>query len=388
MGEISVLHIITGLGCGGAEHMLLRLTRVHQSFGVKSTVISLTTLNAVGVKLQASDIEVIYLDGRSGRYPRLTLIADLINVSRRIKPDLIQGWMYHGNIAASIAQFALRKPTPVIWSIRQSLGSLSDERPLTRGIIKLGALMSRKANRIIYNSRESARQHEQRGFHRTRTIFIPNGFITEEHNSEEKQEIRKNFPTRTIKSGAVILGHAARFHPKKGHDVLFNAFDLVLKQGWDVHLVVAGRDVALGNDELWKSKLGELPAERYSLLGEVNDMKAFYDSLDIFVSSSKWGEGFPNVIAEAMANKVPCVGTDVGETSNLIGDTGVVVPSNDIQALADGIIYVLKASEESRLMWGTRAAERVQSEFNIDSVGKKFLNVYREELSVVSKPGG
>ena len=360
--------------------MLLRLIKFHQSEGVQSVVISLTMLDSVGKKLQASGVQVIYLGGRPGNLPSLKMIWRLIAVARSVKPDLIQGWMYHGNLAASWTALMWSRSVPVIWSVRQSLGTFSDERPLTRIIIRLGALLSSTTCGIIYNSRNSARQHENIGYSRKKTIFIPNGFAPSDQWSDRLTNAKTDSYCNGV-SARFVLGHAARFHPKKGHDVLFEAVRQVLDRGWDIYLIAIGKNVNLNNEALNNLIPYELSKKRYSLLGEKENLTEFYAALDIFVSSSGWGEGFPNVVAEAMANKVTCVGTDVGETKELIGDTGVVVPPNDPTALAEGIISILTLPEGWRCENGILAAKKVDGEYGISKIGKRYLELYRNETA-------
>ncbi len=357
--------------------MLLRLARFQKSEGIFSTIISLSSLDSVGKKLQSLGIEVIYLGGKPGRLPSLRIVSKFISAVRKLEPDVVQGWMYHGNIAASFLRLVLPRSVPIIWNIRQSLGTLSDERPLTRFVILLGAVISPSTSGIVYNSRTAVAQHEKIGYRKNRTIFIPNGFDQEIHPAEIGRRAKvESDKSSGLTKGRFVIGHAARFHPKKGHDVLFAALKQVLDQGWNVQLVAVGRNVEASNRRLMQAIPQDIDEECYQLSGEEEDMTRFYSKLDLFVSSSKWGEGFPNVIAEAMMNGIVCVGTDVGESKSLIGDTGVVVPPNDAQALAGGIIGVFQAAAERRSEMGMRAAKRISSEFGIAKIGRQYLNVY------------
>ncbi len=375
MGKVSVLHVITGLGCGGAENMLYRLLKFHQAAGVFSSVLSLTDLGPVGRKIQELNIEVSCLGGTPGELPKPKQIIRLFQSVKGIRPDVLQGWMYHGNLAATIAGTLRFRKVPVLWNIRQSLNTLQDERPLTRRVIQAGALASKLPCKIIYNSRAAAIQHEKIGYSKQRRVFIPNGF---ESPTRRPSSMRKLPELQNLPPTALVVGHAARFHPKKGQQVLLAAIKMVRARGLDVSLIVVGKGMDEDNTIVTKMCHEQGLSGCTFLLGESSSMSSFYRSLDVFVSSSSWGEGFPNVIAEAMMEGIPCVGTDVGETRDIIGDTGVVVHPESPELLADGICNLLLAPEATRKMLGTRAADRIKTRFSMASAGKRYLSIYQD----------
>jgi len=375
MKNLSITHIITGLGGGGAEYMLYRLLKAHKAAGVSSSVISLTDRGSVGEKIEKLDIGLVCLGVEPGEFPRLNQIIRLIRVVKRVDPDVLQGWMYHGNLAATFAGLSKFGYLPVVWNIRQSLNSLVDERPLTRRVIRASARLSRLPDKIIYNSRVAAEQHESIGYSRTRRLLIPNGFECD----NDKALIQERLPQlQNCPAGTFIVGSAARFHPKKGHSVLFNAIRIVRARGISLRLVVAGRGMDEDNQMLVElcQKLGLWDCTIW--LGELSSLTQFYCSLDVFVSSSTWGEGFPNVIAEAMLSGVPCVGTDVGDTNDVISDTGIVVKPSDPEVLADGICRLLFTPESERRVLGARAARSIKTRFGMSSVGERYLSAYHD----------
>jgi glycosyltransferase involved in cell wall biosynthesis len=96
------------------------------------------------------------------------------------------------------------------------------------------------------------------------------------------------------------------------------------------------------------------------------DVRAVYNALDVFCSAS-FSEGFPNVIGEAMACGRHCVVTDVGDSRLLVGDTGVVVPSNNVEALAEGLLQKLDAADSMNL----QARQRILGNFTVAHLGDK-----------------
>jgi glycosyltransferase involved in cell wall biosynthesis len=108
-------------------------------------------------------------------------------------------------------------------------------------------------------------------------------------------------------------------------------------------------------------------------------MTAVYNSMDIVTSSSSFGEGFPNVIGEAMACGVPCVVTDVGDSAIIVGETGVIVSPKDPQALADGWRSMLKRLNDESYLIKEMARARIVSYYNseifIQKMSKVFLSL-------------
>ena len=112
--------------------------------------------------------------------------------------------------------------------------------------------------------------------------------------------------------------------------------------------------------------------------GERYDMAAVYNAMDI-VTSSSFGEGFSNVIGEAMACGVSCVVTDVGDSAIIVGETGVIVPPKDPQALADGWRSMLKRLEDKSYSINKMARARIVSHYNskilIQKTSRMFLSL-------------
>src|ERR1041385_1242369 len=175
-----VMHVITGLTTGGAETMLLKLLSA-ASENMEHVVVSLGDEGTIGPRITALGVPVHCL-GLKRNAPNPFKMLSTLPLARRIDPQLIQGWMYHGNLMASMAASALRKSeshkkVPVLWNIRQTVYDLlRNERWLTAKLIRLGAHPSARPAAIIYNSQTSAIQHEDLGYREEKRVIIPNGF--------------------------------------------------------------------------------------------------------------------------------------------------------------------------------------------------------------------
>jgi len=373
---IRVCHIITGLYAHGAERMLLKLLSRLDAGPFQCSVISLMGKGAVGPDIEALGIPVLALDLPRGQ-PNLAGLLKLLRAVRNFRPNLLQGWMYHGNLAATLASWVTGRYTPVLWNIRQSLDDLDHEKHLTKWLIRLSALLSGTTARILYNSETSAEQHEYLGFRRSRRVIIPNGFDVEAFRPLRpgESDLRAELD---LPEEALVIGMAARDHPMKDHVNLLRAVGLLAPRYPELHLLLAGLGMDNQNVRLHQAIAESNLESRVHLLGEQGEMVRFFQSLDIAVLSSAWGEGFPNVLGEAMACGIPCVATTVGDTTRIIGDTGRVAPPGDAAALSAAIEDLAHFSPESRRLLGIRARERIISQYSLTRIAENYAATYRE----------
>ena len=136
-----MLHVTSGLETGGSELMLERLVSSANPSSIVSGVLSLGGESEIGDRVAASGVPV--WAAHANEWRRWSDIPfSLRKAIAAWKPDVIQGWMYHGNVAASLLSRSLGRRIPVVWSIRQSLYEVSKEKPGTRIAIWAGRLLS------------------------------------------------------------------------------------------------------------------------------------------------------------------------------------------------------------------------------------------------------
>jgi glycosyltransferase involved in cell wall biosynthesis len=381
---LSVLHTITGVTMGGAEMMLYRLLARGDRDRFSPSVLALLSLGPVGERIRAMDVPLFTL-GMQQERPLPPPVLRLVRTARSIRPSLIQGWMYHGNLAASICALVSGRRLPVLWNVRHSIHDMRHENRLTRGFIRLGAAWSSSPRAIIYNSRLSAAQHESLGYDATKTVVIPNGFDCEQFRPrpEMAERLRQEVG---IDPGRMIIGMVARNHPQKDPCNLFRAIALLARRGVDVHVVIVGPDFDAGNVELMEAIQQAGVAERVSLLGERHDIAEIVAGFDIATLPSAWGEGFPNVLGEAMACGVPCAATDIGDSAWIVGSAGEVVPPRDAEALAEALGRLVALGGEGRRELGAAARARVIEHFEVDDIVGRYEGLY--EQSKAPEPGG
>lgn len=370
---VSVAHIITSLSVGGAERALLNLLSAGLAKAHRNIVVGLGKEDTIATAIQRAGVPVATL-GINPRSPMPNALVRLGGLIRGFRPEVIQGWMYHGNLAASAARFLAGSNSQVFWNVRHSLYSLQYEKRQMRWMIRIGRRFSGSAGLIIYNSDVSREQHEDIGFCRDNGIVIPNGIDTRVFSPCAKARLNMRGRLR-IPEDAIVVGHVARFHPMKNHFGFIRAVSALALRHPDLHVVLVGRGVQTDNDALSRSVPTVLQS-RFHLLGERHDVSDIMRSFDIFCLSSIWGEGYPNVLGEAMASGVPCVAADVGDSAAVVGDAGMIVPRNDDAALMVALERLVYLDISARRALGLAARERIEENWSLASITRRYIELY------------
>ena len=186
-----------------------------------------------------------------------------------------------------------------------------------------------------------------------------------------------------IKKLGPLIGNVARYDPKKDHSNLLNALSLIRHKNINFFCVLVGSNIDKKNisltSEIKKLKL----SKNVRLLGSNDNILQVMNGLDILVQSSRYGEGFPNVIAEAMACGTPCIVTDVGDAAFIVGKTGWVVPPNNSIKLAKEIEKVLDEIDTKN--WKKRCHEarlRIKKNFALNKMIQSYNEVWSKAESV------
>ncbi|MDN5869959.1 MAG: glycosyltransferase [Nitrococcus sp.] len=371
---MKLLHVIVLYNIGGAEMMLARLVGALGAPRYEHVVISLGRETSLTAHFRDSGVDVRCIGLERGR-PSFAGLWHLRRIIDAEQPDILHGWMYHGNLAATVATIGTRHRLPVLWSIRQSLYSLQAEKAMTRLVIHAGKYFSSRAHLILYNSETSTRQHEAYGYCRHKSLVIPNGFDTDcfKPDSEARRAVRAEL---RIPKDSILIGLVARYHPMKDHGNFFRAATLLMERHSNVHFLLIGTGVTEEHRVFARLMHKCVVRDRIHLLGERQDIPRLTAALDIACSASAWGEGFSNAIGEAMACAVPCVGTDVGDTRKIIGDTGFVVPPGDAEALVAAWCTLIECGRQCRGALGQRARWRILKRYSLAAVAQQYAQVY------------
>jgi glycosyltransferase involved in cell wall biosynthesis len=373
---MKILHIITGLGNGGAEGMLYRICKDQKNIkNLDIRIISLSDndwyksrLNKIGIKVYKINLKKNIIN--------IFEIIKLIKLLIFLKPNVIQTWMYHANLIGGVLGYIFTKGE-IFWNIRHTQLRIGYSKILTIFISYcLSPISYLIPSKIIYCSSKSRKVHEKKFYDLRKSILMPNGYDDTFYPSKKLRfKFRKK--NKIFKSNFVI-GLAARFHAEKNFNNLIKAFKLFSKNQTNGILFLKGKNVNLKNTILNNYLLG-VSKKKYRLDHYSSNMNDFMNGIDLFVLPSL-SESFPNVLAEAMLCKTPCVSTDVGSAKTIISSTGgIIVPTNNSYALYKAIkkfyeVYKIKKN------WNTvknNSRKRIIKNYNIRDISLKYLKLWK-----------
>ena len=370
-----ILHVITALPSAGAEMMLLKLLSFTKE-DFTHAVISLKDEGTVGPRIKELGVSLFTL-GLHPSVPDPFRAFSLGSITIKFRPEIIQGWMYHGNVMASLAGTFVRGRATVLWNVRQSLEDVTAYGRTTSAVIRLGARLSHRPAAIVYNSQTGAKQHEALGYDATKRVVIPNGFDCSVFRPDAEAR-RSVCAELSVPEESILIGLIARYHPMKDQANFLKAAAQLLRAYPSVRFMMVGKGVCKQQPALSKL-IDDLQLKgALFLLGERHDTARLNAALDIACSASAWGEGFSNSIGEAMACGVPCVVTDVGDSSYIVGDTGLVAPPKNPEELACAMIRLIEAGAARRRQFGEAARRRIETEFSMPEIARRYQDLYRE----------
>lgn len=372
---IRIVFITTGLSTGGAEAMLLKLLEHIDRQRFEVQVISLTSLGEVGPRIAQLGIPVQAIGMTPGR-PGVLSVLRLVRLLRNVRPDIVQTWMYHADLIGGVAA-RLAGCKRVVWALRNS--NLSEEltKRSTLMVVRACAFLSSWLPRQILScSTRAGAVHVGVGYRQDKIRVIPNGFDLARFRQDDaaRNAVRQELG---LPDDSGLVGLMARYDPQKNHAGFVEAAALISKAMPDVHFVLAGSGVDRENPALKAAIDAHGLDHCMHLLGRRDDMPRLMAALDVLASSS-YGEAFPNVLGEAMACGVPCVVTDVGESAEIVGETGRVVKSGDMQGLAQHIVELLRLPAEEETVLGLRARARVETRYEIGLVARSYEAFYEQ----------
>ncbi len=370
---IRVGHVITGLGVGGAERSLAELVPRLRSHRIESVIVSLRSGDPIAGALRRLGFEVEEI-GIDGSIPSIRAARSLVGTIRGLAPDVLQGWMYHGNVAASVASRFLGRRIPLLWNIRTSIEPRDGVRIAAPGIIPASRVLRRSPDLVIFNSRAGRRTHLAAGIRGRRSKVLPNGFDLDRFRPDEAS--RRATRARLGLADELLFGCVARLDPLKGHRVLLEAFAKASSAMPGARLLLVGTGMEWGNPAFRAIVPRELDQQRLIPVGPADDVASWLAAVDVAVMPSLV-EGFPNALGEAMACGLPCIASDAGDARDVLAGHGEIVPAGDVATLAEAMIRGHRLEPSRRRSIGLGARARIADRYSLERMTESYASVYR-----------
>lgn len=364
MEKRRLFFVIRSLGHGGAERQLIELAKRLDKDLFAVTVATFYDGGGLRPELEGCPGVELVSCGKRGRWDLFSLVLRMNALVGRARPHLIHGYMENANELALL--LGRWHGTKVVWGMRASDLNESRYELVSTWSRRFSRWCSRFPDLIIANSHTGRRDYVAHGFPEGKTVVIHNGIDTEKFRPDRKAG-RRWRERCGIGAGERVIGMVGRLDPQKDHTTFLHAAARVAERRPEVRFVCVGegpnaeycdrlrhlgQELGLGKRLLW------LPPDRQ--VAEV------YNGCDVFTLTSAWGEGFANVVGEAMSCGVPVVVSTAGDLPLIVGDNSQVAPIGDIKSFARLWCQHLDMGASERERLANRQRARIQGEFSLE----------------------
>lgn len=362
---MKILFLITGLGGGGAEKVVVDLATRMVGLGHQVKIAYLK--GEVVVKPKTDQIELIYLGLESLKQAKIAY-NNYKNLLDRFEPNVVHAHMVHANIFARLSRIFL--PIPKLICTAHSNNEGGKARMLAYRATHYLSDLTTNVSQSASDSFESLGAVPKNGI---TTIY--NGIDLERFQRNEQANLEVRLALGLSDNDLMLLA-IGRLHEAKDYPNLFHAIEILLKQDDEhknIYLFVVG-------DGDLRSELEHLITEKklstqVHLLGRRNDIPQLMSAADLFILSSSF-EGFGLVVAEAMACQTYVVGTDCGGVKEVMGDTGILVQPKNSLDLAQALMRAINLSDVEVIQNNMKAVMHVSKNFDLKIIVTKWLEIY------------
>jgi len=361
-----ILQIIPSLDRAGAEKQMGLLVRGLPRDEFDVHVCALTRGGPLEAELAEAGVPVTVIGKRWRLDPqafwRLKRYVD------RLRPEAIQSWM----LAANAYGYPVARACGVPCYI-------AGQRCVDpwKGQVELAAdrYIGRRCSAVVANSPAVRDFYARHGLPLEKIRVVPNGVPPAEASNTTRRQLLAELG---LPGGSRLVGLVGRLWPQKRVKDAIWAADLLKVIRDDVHLLVIGDGPA--RDRLWKFRDQVVIRDKVHFLGHRDDVPRLLPHFDVLWSTSGY-EGQSNSVMEAMACGVPVVATDVPGTRDLVAAeaTGYLVPVGDRAGIARHTNRLLNDAELARRL-GEAGRERMQREFSVEKMVRRYVALYRELL--------
>ena len=357
-GNVNILYIITGLGLGGAEKVVCDLADQMSALGHQVKIAYL--VGEVLVRPNSIHIEIVPL-GLHSLYDFYSASKKYKKLIQDFQPDVVHAHMVHANIFARINRIGCAIPKLICTAHNSNEGGQLRmlAYKLTNFLSNLNTNVSQEASDSLIS---------KGAFNKNNLITVYNGI-----------DLNKFlFLDKNISSNELSFLSVGRFNEQKDYPNLLHAiatFHESLKQK-KCMLSIAGDGELRPQIEELIEHLGL--KNKVTLLGRRNDIPQLMQEADFFILPSAY-EGFGLVVAEAMACGAFVIATNSGGVAEVMGDTGILVPPQNSEALAEAIKQAVSKTPLEIQENNLKARKRVDELFSLEKSVENWLKIYRNE---------
>ena len=356
-----ILYVITGLGLGGAEKVVIDIADQMNNLGHDVKIAYLT--GKVVVRPQSNSIQLIPL-GLNSFVDFYKASKQYHNLLKHFQPHVIHAHMVHANIFTRLNRIISHNYKLISTAHSNNEGGQTRMLAyrLTHYLSDVTTNVSNKA------SQEFVKRHA-----------VPANGIVTVYNGIDLKKFTYTSPTVDKLKDKITYIAVGRFHDAKDYPNLLNAFlELKNKQlHREIELLIVGQ-----TDEIIYLEIKKLIAthnleDKIKIMGRQDNIPELLSKADFLVLSSKY-EGLPTVVIEAMASGTFVIATDCGGTAEIMGDTGILVPPQDSQALAQAMQQALSLTDKQIEVNNKRARKRIEELFSLEKSVEKWLEIYEQ----------
>lgn len=361
-GHLRVALVAGTLGAGGAEKQLVYLAGALKKIGAEVTVCSLTRGEHYEAVLREAGLEPVWVGRFSSPAARTLAIARAL---APVRPHIVQATHFYTNLYASLV-------APLCGALGVGTAR-SDIVHEMRANGRWGRWLLGMPGALIVNSHAARRNAIAAGIDDAAIAVLPNVIDLREFDSLARRE---SIADSLLAANGVIVAAAGSLVPVKRFDRFIRAIALARARGSSIRGVIVGDGPLRAELEALPATLG-LPPDAVTFTGRLANVPALLKRVHAFVLSSEH-EGFPNVLMEAMAARLPTIATPAGDASSIVkdGDTGFLVPMDDEDAMASRLLE-LEASPSLRARLGAAGRSRVEQQYTIDGLPERLAGIYR-----------
>jgi len=368
--KLDLVIVTLTLAVGGAEKHVVRIATSAKRSGRKVAVLKLVPGGALSTDLLTAGIEQIELN-KDGVLGWIYALAGFVKFLRARKPQVVYSVLSVPNIFCGATSWVFSQ-TRFVWGIRSSK-LINESHSLKVFLVhQLEKHFSRYSDKIIFNSKSGLEYFRAQGFSTARGSVVLNGVDTTQicYKDAGRVRVRENLG---LPIAADLVGTLGRADYTKGSDTFLNVACLLFPRNASTYFIAIGRNwselIERNAEAVHWRKMG-----RIIELSENHYVADHLSALDIFLLSSRH-EGTPNALLEAMSCERPCIVTQAGDATAVVGNPDLVANGSRLEDLVDRIEWVLSLDSKRRVALGQELRQRVLNRFSVES---EFENISKE----------